>query len=354
LDENLTDAWIGKGDALLCLGLIKQAQEVYNHVLTKNRYNGPAREGMARILYLEGIYQAALASAMKALDNDQIPPANYARAHLTFANALNATDKHNDAIDQYMIAEKKASDASPLEPVIDFRELQWAKASAYLHRADHEYLNSESNRSDYLHARDCFQKMVDKNISDASAWMMQGICNLKLWQFDEAEECFNKVMDLDPTNETALRWCGNVTIERRPHVRVVNFSNGDIEIPSLSDVSRDVLSGNWEKWRNWEPPEEISAKLENLADVDAIAEISIWTVPSSQVRNIKIKTVTVYLPKNSKSYSLNEKVVIPWDAFINRPKFPPLTPSEVRDLLDYAQKVMRVELAPTVSARSSS
>jgi tetratricopeptide (TPR) repeat protein len=351
LDENYTDAWIGKGDALLCLGLITQAQEVYNAALAKNGNNGPAYERKARILYLEGNYEAAITYAKKSISKDRIPPANYARAWLTYANALNATHQHDYAIVQYMVAEKKASDASPLEPGIDLRELEWSKASAYLHRADHEYHDSELNRSDYLHARDFFQNLTDKNISDTSAWMMLGICSFKLWQFDKAEECFNKVLDYDQTNLTAARWCGKVTIERRPRVRLVSFSNGDIEIPSWSDVLSDWR--NWKKWVNWRPPESISVELENLADVDAIAEISIWTVPSSHVKMMRLKTFEISIPKNSNNITFNETVFIPKDAFINPPDLP-LSLSDIQDIFKFFMDIRQVELTCKVEARSSS
>ncbi|MDD1748331.1 MAG: tetratricopeptide repeat protein [Methanothrix sp.] len=311
LDENNTDAWIGRGDAQLCMGLVNQAQETYEAVLRKHTLNGPAQERMARIYYLNGNYRAALVYAKQSIGGDRTPPANYARAWLTYANALNASDKHDSAIKQYMIAEEKASSASPLDPEIDLRELGWARESVYMHRADHEYHDKlDLNRSDYSHAKDYFQKLTEMNKSDMNAWMMLGICNFKLWQFNKSEECFRQVLKSNPINPTVLEWMARIENERRPHIRLVDFSNGGIIFPSsLHDIKLD-----------WEPPEKIHVKLENLADVDGIAEAIIWTNASGHIKKVRLgASFEIPVQKNSQSI-FDRNVRIPWDAFIDPPK----------------------------------
>lgn len=335
LQGNNTDAWIGRGDAQLCLGLVNQAQETYEAVLQNDRLNGPVQERVARIYYLNGDYGAALTLVRKSIGRESIPPADYARAWLTYANALNASHEHDSAIEQYQIAIEKVPFVSPFDPEIDFEDVEWAMESVYLHRADHEYHNQLAlNRSDYSHARDYFQTLTEKNKSDPIAWMMLGICNLKLWQFDKAEACFNQVLEYYPADREALGWMARVNDERQPHITLVDFSNEGIDFSSINifDLS-ELLS--------WKPPENFQVKLENLADVDGIARATIWTVQGTHVQRVKVATFEIPVQKNSQS-TLNERVNLPWDAFID-------LPTDIPGLWEFYNSIKKVELTCEVT-----
>jgi tetratricopeptide (TPR) repeat protein len=308
LSENNTDAWIGRGDAQLCMGGVNQAQETYETVLKMDRQSGPVKERMAHVLYLNGQYNASLTYARQAIDVDMMPPANYARAWFTYANALNATHHHGDAIEQYLIAKEETSSTSPLDPEIDLKEIEWAMECVYMHRAEDEYRDSLIlKRNNLTHATYYFQNLTTANESDTSAWIMLGICNLKLWQFDKSEECFQRVMDIDPTNLAAAEWMTKVNNERQPHILLVDFTYEGIEIPSVTDLGL-----------NWRPTEKFQATLENLADVDGIAEASIWTVPNDHVKKVKIATFEIPVESNSQN-TFNDIVRIPWNTFIDPP-----------------------------------
>jgi tetratricopeptide (TPR) repeat protein len=228
-----------------------------------------------------------------------------------------------------MIAEEKAPSSTPLDPEIDLRELGWARESTYMHRADHEY-RDELNRSrrDYSHAKDYFRTLTEKNESDTNAWMMQGVCNFKLWQFDKSEECFRRVLKNDPMNLTALDWMARVENERRPRIRLVDFSNGGIILPSFRDIKLD-----------WKPPEKFQVTLENLADVDGIAEAIIWTNASSHIKRAKLDTFEFLVQKNSQNI-FDGKVSIPWDAFMD----PPKDPYNPVSILDFYRAINPVKL----------
>ncbi len=314
LEGNNTDAWIGRGDAQLCLGLVNQAQETYEAVLKKDRFNGPVQERIAQVHYLNGKYQAALTYVRESIDQDKIPPADYPRAWLTYAHALNATHQHDNAIKMYSIAEEKISHSTPLDPEIDLNDVEWARESTYLHRADDEYKNNLTlNRSDFAHARDYFENLTETNKSDMDALMMLGICNLKLWQFENAKKCFDEVLNIDPTNLTAAELMSEVNEERRPHIILVDFSNQGINFTSIIDNPWNIL--------NWRPPESFRAELKNMADVEGIAELSIWTVPGSHVAELDIATFEVPINENDRT-TFNENVNIPWGAFTDLPTDP--------------------------------
>jgi len=340
LEANNTEAWIGRGDAQLCLGWINQAQETYEAVLRNDRLNGPAQERLARIYYLNGDYGVALTLVRKSIGRESIPPADYAQAWLTYANALNASHEHDSAIEQYQIAIEKVPFISPLDAEIDLKDVEWAMESVYLHRADHEYHNQLAlNRSDYSHAREYFQTLTEKNKSDTIAWMMLGICSLKLWQFDKAEACFNQVLEPDPTDRAALDWVARVNDERQPHIILVDFSNEGIDFGSINIFDlRGLIS--------WRPPENFRAELENLADVDGITQATIWTVQSDNVNRVRLATFEIPVEKNSQN-TLNKQVSIPWDAFIN----PPTT---LYELYKFYQDIKKVELTCEVAVKETS
>jgi tetratricopeptide (TPR) repeat protein len=335
LDENNTEALIGRSDAQLCLGWVNQAQETYEYVLRMNKRSGPAMERLAHILYLNGQYNAAMTYARQSIGGDMMPPANYARAWFTYANTLNATHQHGDAIEQYLTAAEKTSSTSPLDPEIDLREIEWAMECVYMHRADHEYSDRLIlKRNDLSHAKNYFQNLTAMNKSDTSAWMMLGICDLKLWQFDKSEESFQRVLDIDLTNLAAAEWMTEVSNERQPHIFLVDFSNEGIEIPGWKDLSL-----------NWEPPEEFQATLENLADVDGIAEASIWTVPNDHVRRVELATFEIPVEKNSQN-TFNKEVRIHWDAFID-------PPSDIFGLIDFFRAINPVKLTCEVTVKQT-
>jgi tetratricopeptide (TPR) repeat protein len=333
LDGNNTEAWIDRGDAQLCLGQVNQAQETYERVLKKDSHSGPALERMASISYQNGKYRAAQTYAEKSIGSDRIHPANYSRTWFTYANALNASHEHDRAIAQYLIAEEKTLSTSPLDPQVDLREIEWALGSVYLHRADHERYNQ--NRSDYSQAAAYFENLTKKNESDAGAWIMQGICNLKLWQFDKAKTCFDQVLKDDPANQTAAEWMARVGDERQPHIIVAGFSNEGIILPSWRDISL-----------NWRPPEIFHARLENLADVDGNAEASIWTVANEHVRRVRLETFPVLVQKNSHR-ELDEEVKLPFDAFVD-------WPTNIPDILDFINSINQVELTCEVTVKETS
>jgi tetratricopeptide (TPR) repeat protein len=336
-DANSSDALIGRGDAQLCLGWVNQAQETYETVLRMDKRNGPAKERMSHVLFLNGQYNAARTYAEQSIGEDMMPAANYARAWFTYANALNATHQHGDAIEQYLIAAKRMSSTSQLDPQIDLREIEWAMESLYMHRAGHEYCDKIAlSRSDYNHAREFFQNLTEKNESDTGAWMMLGICNLMLWQFDKSEECFQKVLNIDPTNLAAAEWIAEVRNERQPHIILVDFTNEGIEIPSVTDLSL-----------NWKPPEKFQATLENLADVDGIADASIWTVPNDHVKRVKLATFEIPVEKNSQNTS-NDIVRIPWDTFIDLP-----SESDIFGLIDFLRAINPVQLTCEVTVKQT-
>lgn len=287
---------------------------------------------------LNGKYNAALTYAGQSIGEDMIPPANYARARLTYANALNASHQHDNAIEQYLIAAEKASSASPLDPEIDLREIEWARERVYMHRADHEYRDKLAlYRSDYSHARDYFQNLTEKNESDTKAWMMRGICSHNLWQFDKAEECFNRVLEYDPTNLAAAEWMARVGDERQPHIILVDFSNEGIDFGSFIDDITTIFS--------WKPPEAFQAEFENLADVDGVAEATIWTVPTSHVEKVRLALFEIPVQKNSRQ-TFNEKVSIPWDAFVD-------LPTNIFEIIDFLRDVDPVELSCEVAMKQS-
>ncbi len=335
LEGNNTEAWIGRGDAQLCLGWSNQAQETYEEVLRMDRRNGPAKERMAHILYQNGQYDASLTYAGQSIREDMVPPANYARACFTYANALNATHQHGDAIEQYLIAVEKMSSTSPLDPEIGLKDIEWAIECVYMHRGDHEYCDMLNlRRSDYSHAMYYFQNLTETNNSDISAWIMLGICNFKLWRFDYAEKYFQEVLDIDPTNLTAAKWMTKVSKERQPHIFLVDFSNDAIKIPEWGDLSLD-----------WVPPEKFQATLENLADVDGIAEVSIWTVPNDHVKRAKLATFEIPVEKNSQN-TFNEMARIRWDAFMD-------PPSDIFGLIDFFLAVNPVQLTCEVTVKQT-
>jgi tetratricopeptide (TPR) repeat protein len=335
LNGNNTDAWIGRGDAQLCLGGVNQAQKTYEDVLRMDKRNGPAKERMSHVLFLNGQYNAARTYAEQSIGEDMMPPANYARAWFTYANALNATHQHGDAIEQYLIATERMSSTSPLDPQIDLREIKWAMECVYMHRAGHEYCDKIAlSRSDYNHAREFFKNLTEVNESDTGAWMMLGICNLMLWQFDKSEECFQKVLEIDPTNLAAADWMAGVRNERQPHIILVDFTNEGIEIPSVTDLSL-----------NWKPPEKFQATLKNLADVDGIAEASIWTVPNDHVKRVKLATFEIPVEKNSQN-TFNDIVRIPWDTFID-------PPTDIFGWLDFIPAINPVQLTCEVTVKQT-
>lgn len=310
LDRNNTEAWMGRGDAQLNQGLINQSQETYEFIIKMDPHNGLALERMACVLNRNGNCRAALTYAEQSFRDDMIPQANYARSWFTYANALNATHQHDKAIEQYQNALEKVQTTSPLDPEIDLRDIEWARECAYIHRADHEYSNNLIlNRSDYAHARYYFENLVEENESDTNAWVMLGICNLKLWQFDRAEDCFNQVLKVDPTNLTAAELMAWVDDERRPHIIGFDFSNEGIDFESF-DIT---------KLFSWEPPENFQVELENMADVDGVAEVTIWTVTNSHVKQVRLNTFEVPVTKNSQT-KYHEKVSIPRSAFKDWPQ----------------------------------
>lgn len=335
LNKSDTDVLIGRGDAQLRLGWANQAKETYEDIIRMNRRNGPAEERYAYLLNSKGQYNASLTHAGKAIEEDMVPKADYARAWFTYANALNATHRHGDAIEQYLISAEKVSSTSPLDPEIDLRKIEWARECVYLHRADHEYRDRRIiKRNDLTHARDYFQNLTERNDSDTDAWIMLGICNLKLWQFDRSEECFQRVLDIDPTNLSAAEWMTMVSNERQPHIFSVDFANNGIEIPGLQDLSLD-----------WEPPEKFQATLENLADVDGIAELSIWTVANEHVRKMQLGTFEIQVKANSQK-EFDDEVQIPWGAFIDPPQ-------DIFGLIGFYQAINPVNLICEVTTRQN-
>jgi tetratricopeptide (TPR) repeat protein len=331
LEGNNTEAWIGRGDAQVCLGWANQAQKTYEIVLEMDKRNGPARERLAHILYLNGQYNAAMTYTRQSIGADMVPPANYVRSWLTCANALNATHQHGDAIEQFLNAKEKMSSTSPLDPETNLREIKWAMECVYIHRADHEYSDRLIlKRNDLAHAKKYFQNLTEINESDTSAWMMLGICDLKLWQFDKSEKDFQKVLDIDPTDLAAAEWMTMVRNERQPHIFLVEFANEGIKIPGLQDLSL-----------NWEPPEKFQVTLENLADVDGIADVSIWTVPNDYVKRVELAKFEIPVEKNSQN-TLNDSVRIHWDAFID-------PPSDLLGLIGFFNAINPVQLTCEVT-----
>lgn len=316
------EALIGKGDALLCMGLRDKSQEAYAEALRKEGNNGPALERMAYILYLSGSCAASSTYAEQALENDSEPPARYARAFFVYGNALNSSHQHENALEQYTTAWEKTLTDSPLDPMMNRIEMLWAKERAYNHLGEHEHQqNITLNRSDFKNAIECLNNLLELNESDKEVLLVeQGMVYCKLWQYTKAEECLKNALSLDPANSTIAAMKAEVKAKRCPHIILANFTYSGI------DLNIDV----WHFWE-WRPAEPFKVELENMADVDGIAVVSIWTVPTPHIQKKLLDTFEVPVTGNGQSV-LDEVVKIPFDVFIDLPSNPVAALEFIRDL----------------------
>ena len=316
LGYDSVSALIGRGDDLLCLGLKNQSLDAYSQALEKDHNFGAALERRANALYLMGKYHEALTFAKKAIKN-----ASYARAWFTYGNALNASHMHEDALEQYQIALKKAKSDSPLDPEIDLRMIVLAIGSTYMHEGDHEHSQDiQLNRSDFQNARDCYENLTEQNKSDEYALLMLGISNYKLWQYNNATECFDRVLDIDPKNPVAAELSGKSIEEKRPHILLNNFTSSGIDIPGLSDLQSGKII-----------TEHCNGTFGNKADADGVVAVSIWTIPNDYVNEVLAASFDVPVSGDSEK-KFGKVISIPLNAIRDLPVNPIAWINFLRDL----------------------
>ena len=56
---------------------------------------------------------------------------------------------------------------------------------------------------EYENALDSFQKAVSCNLNDPDLWNLKGIALRSLGRYNEAIECFNKSLEIDPRDKNA-------------------------------------------------------------------------------------------------------------------------------------------------------
>jgi tetratricopeptide (TPR) repeat protein len=270
LNKGRIDALIGKGNALLCLNRTTEALESYNAALDIDQSDYIALERIAHLFYLKGDFGQALYLSNtateglapwvdKVLNDDgfavekrRFGPIYPASTWVTYGDSLYKTGKPSQAIEQYKKALQIYSrlEIAPGDQSLDPKEINRSigKALFMIH--------------DYRSAAQYFRDLTNDTEDDVDALFMLGLCMEGLYQNKTAEQIYKDVLRIERLHSGAANQLKD--LQFIPHIRLVDHEEGDLDFRSL-DILKQTLK------------EPFKITLENLADVDGVALVSITT-----------------------------------------------------------------------------
>jgi len=105
----------------------------------------------------------------------------------------------------------------------------WVCPSVYAQQVDSSMFFfkkglDEKNTKRYLVASQSFEKSVKYNASNIDAWLENGLANLEMRKTDQAINCFQKALALDPGNKKAIRELTSLYFNYRQYAKAIEFA----------------------------------------------------------------------------------------------------------------------------------
>ncbi len=130
-----------------------------------------------------------------------------------------------------------------------------------------EYGTRLTDRGDYARARQCFERSLQLQPSDANAWTGLGRVRRREGDRDGAEQAYRKALGIDPANPVALQNLGNIQRERghlEESKAVLERCVAASGLPyahfglGLTRLTSGDLEGGWPeyRWRDGKAPDE--------------------------------------------------------------------------------------------------
>ena len=189
---NNSEAWKGRGDALLALGRYESALSAYDKSLQIQPKDAKTLNKKGETLYELQRYQEALESHEQALQGTE----NNAEAWYGKGRAFIGLKRYEDALTAF----DKARELKPQSPSV------WYNKGIVL-----DYLNRRPEALNiYEEAVRTYDEQLKANPNNLKGWVERGSVLSKLGRFNDALDSAEKALKIDPDFYPALLLKGNV------------------------------------------------------------------------------------------------------------------------------------------------